>query len=94
MGTAIIKMREKGTNTVPDKFRKHISPRRTDKTSDKLSISINAGIESFVGFFIVGDNRQNSIKSFVVFESDNNDILFLYCCQEAGKEEQKNVGFS
>ena len=40
-------------------------------------MSINAGIESFVGFFIVGDNRQNDIKGFVVFESSYNDILFL-----------------
>lgn len=55
---------------------------------------MNAGIESFVGFFIVGDIIQNDIKGFVVFVAGNNDILFLYYCQEAGKEEQKDVGFS
>ena len=32
MGTAIIKMREKGTNTVPDKFRKHKNSRELYKT--------------------------------------------------------------
>ena len=39
MGTAIIKMREKGTNTVPDKFRKHKNSRKSYKT---LSVALDA----------------------------------------------------
>lgn len=34
---------------------------------NKLLARMNAGIESFVGFFIVGDIIQNDIKGFVVF---------------------------